>query len=84
MSEYTKTSESHFPSMNSYIREIVLPALPPTKMAAPLYTVDLHVPWELEEYIEKEFHAKDNVKEEIDYIVTLTGKVACAQALPCG
>ena len=84
MSEYIKTSESHAPSMNSYIREIVLPVLPPTKLAAPEYTVHLHVHWELEEYLEEKFDAEDKAKEKLDYIVTLTGDVACAQALPCG
>ena len=84
MSEYIETSESRFPSTNSYIREIVLPVLPATKLAAPIYTVDLHVHWELEEYLKNNFNAKDNAKEKLDYIVTLTGNVTCAQALPCG
>ena len=53
MSEYIETSESRFPSTNSYIREIVLPVLRATKLAAPIYTADLHVHWELEEYLEK-------------------------------
>lgn len=68
-----------FPSMKSYIRGIVLPLLPPTDLV-PIYTVALRVHWELEEYLEQEFDAKD----KIDDIVTLTGEVACAQALPCG
>lgn len=84
MSEYLKTSESRSPSTTSYIRDIVLPVLPATKLAAPTYTVHLHVHWELEECLEEKYNAKGNAKEKLEYIPTLTGEVACAQALPCG
>ena len=68
-----------FPSMKSYIREIILPLLPATNRF-PIYSVAVRVLWELEEYLFEGFDA--NV--DIDDIATLTGEVAYAQALPCG
>ena len=67
------------PSMKSNIQEIILLLLPPTNRV-PIYSVALRVHWELEEYLDKYFDAKDDNGN----IMTLTGEVACAQALPCG
>ncbi len=68
-----------FPRVKSYIREVIEPLLPATKLT-PIYTVAVRVHWEIEEYLGQEFGPED----DIDDIVTLTGDVACAQALPCG
>lgn len=68
-----------FPSMKSYIREIIQPLLLATNLA-PIYSVTVRVHWELEYYLEQEFDAKDDIGD----ILTLTGEVARAQALPCG
>ena len=67
-----------FPSMDSYIRDTILPLLPPTNLDS-IYSVVLRVHWELEGYRYTNFDAK----HEMDDIMTLTGEVAYAQALPC-
>ena len=67
-----------FPSMKSYIREKVLPLLPSTNLVS-IYTVTLYVHWELEEYLDRDFDAND----DMDDMLTLTGEVQYAQGLPC-
>ncbi len=68
-----------FPSMKSYIREIIQPLLLATNLA-PIYSVAVRVHWELEYYLEQELDPKDDIGD----ILALTGEVARAQALPCG
>ena len=68
-------------SMKSYIRATILPVLPRMGLG-PRYTVDLLVHWELEEYLGRKKYF--DVEDDMDGILTLTGKVAHAQALPCG
>ena len=70
---------SLFPSMKSYIREIIQPLLPPTNRF-PIYSVTVCVHWELESYLKQGFDADVDISD----IVTLTGEVTRAQALPCG
>lgn len=72
-----------FPSMKSYIREIILPLLPATNRV-PIYSVAVRVHWELEEFLHKEVDAKVDIYNDMYNIITLTGEVAYAQALPCG
>ena len=67
-----------FPSMQSYIRETILPSLLP--MNSNMYSVAILVHWELEEYID---HEVDTVYD-IDKVLTLNGELLRAQALPCG
>ena len=70
---------SMFPSMKSYIREIIQPLLPPTNRFL-IYSVTVWVYWELETYLKQGFDADVDIGD----IVTLTGEVTRAQALPCG
>ena len=70
---------SIYPSMKSYIREIIHPLLPPTNRL-PMYSVAVCVHWELESYLEQGFDEKIDISD----ILTLTGEVTRAQALPCG
>ena len=67
-----------FPSMRSYIRDTIFPLLPPTNQE-PISSVVVRVHWEVEDYLDKEFDGED----DIGNIMTVTGDVACAQALPC-
>ena len=68
-----------YDNMKSYIREIIQRLLLAPSLA-PRYSVGVRIHWELEHYLEQESDAKD----DIGNILTLTGEVARAQALPCG
>ena len=67
-----------YPSMKSRIRETIQPLLPPTNRL-PIYSVAVAVHWELESYLQHEFDEKVDISD----ILTFTGEVTRAQALPC-
>ena len=65
--------------MRSYIEKIIYPFMQSTNVA-PLYSVAVRVQWELENFLEQEHNARDDIGD----IMILTGKDTRAQALPCG
>lgn len=68
-----------FPSVKSYVKEIIGPYLRPTKLV-PIYSAIVCVHWELREFLSKEFEATDDISE----MTALTGNLTQAQALTCG
>ena len=68
-----------FPTVESYINEIIIPSLLPTNRT-PIYTVSLQTDWELPRYLEEEFDSSWRLTD----ILTLSGEIAQAQAVTCG
>lgn len=68
-----------FPSMKTYIRELLQPSLPPTNLT-PIYSVSVQVEWELRNFLVDQIGATDNMED----MLTLTGDFKRSQALPCG
>lgn len=68
-----------FPSIKSYIREVLLPFLPST-ILSPIFSVAVRVNWDLQNFLAEEFDPEDDISS----VLTITGGTSRAQALPCG